>query len=272
MNFTCATYNILHGYHRDLILKNIRFLIKEGADAICLQEAEIKFEKGLRDFLRDCSNGSWEMRSVHAGLGGNVATLWNAEKLRLRDMTVIPLPKVRLEISGSIPHFRKLAEKTNRVALVGEFEMNGHAIQIANTHLAWEGGSRHRLRQLRHLREALEKTSPDFRVVTGDFNTIAPLTLRRMHERRIEKTLGAEFRNAFPRLPWTYDLSFTDPQDGLQFMGTLSRAGVKLRRRLDYMFAKDMTVLAGQMHDLPGSDHRPLIATFAFLSKRVVVQ
>ncbi len=270
MNITCATYNILHGYHRDLILQNIRFLLDQGADIVCLQEAEVHFEDSLKAFLADPSLSSWKIEFAHTGLGGNVATIWNADKLRLRDSAPVPLPK--LKIAPPIPHLRTIMKKTNRVALITTFEVEGRTLQVTNAHLAWEGGSRHRLNQLKHLREHLERAPADFRVVTGDFNTIAIRPLHRIHERRVEKVLGAEFRNAFPRLPWTYDISFTDPKEGLQFMVTLSRAGVKLRRRLDYMFAKDMTVVSAQMHDLPGSDHRPLIATFGLSPRSAVLQ
>ena len=265
---TCATYNILHGYHRDLILKNIRFLIDQGADAICLQEAEVRFESSLKKFLADPSLSSWDIRFAHAGLGGNVATLWNKKRLQLRSAKVVDLPRMKSPIS--LRRLRGLSEKVNRIALVGEFEMHGHVLQITNVHLDWEGGSRHRMSQLRHLREALDTMQADFRIITGDFNTVALRPMRRFHERRVEKTLGTEFRNAFPRLPWTYDISYTDPTDGLQFIATLSRAGLKWRQRFDYMFAKDMTVLTGQMHDLPGSDHRPLIATFGLSPKKAV--
>jgi endonuclease/exonuclease/phosphatase family metal-dependent hydrolase len=265
MTFTCATYNILHGYHEDMILRNIGFLMGKSADIICLQEAEVTFEGSLRDFLKKETEGAWEFLSVHAGYGGNIAILWNTKRFTLRDSTVIALPKLR--IHRSIPRLHKIAEKTNRVALVAEFDLDGQSVQITNTHLAWEGGSRHRMRQLRHLRDAVTKRPADFRVVTGDFNTVSTRPLRRMQERRVEKTLGSDFRNAFPRLRWTYDISFTDPKNGPQFVATLAKAGLKWRQRFDYMFAKDMTVITGEMHDLPGSDHRPLIATFGLLPK-----
>ena len=264
MNLTCATYNILHGYHSDLIVKNIRFLIDQGADVICLQEAEIDFEKTLKALLAEPALSHWSVECAHAGRGGNVATLWNTNALIFKRAEVVVLPKLRTPTALEL--LRGFTESIQRGALIAEFDWKGYTLQISNAHLAWEGGSRHRMRQLRKLRMDLEKTPADFRIVTGDFNTLAPRPLRGMHERRVEKTLGAEFRNAFPKLPWTYDISFSDPSDGMQFIGTLARAGIKWRQRFDYMFAKDMTVMEAKMHDLPGSDHRPLIATFGLSS------
>jgi len=229
----------------------------------------VKFERSLVAMLKEPAIQGWQVRFAHAGSGGNVAILWNGTKLGARAMYVIPLPKPQRTIS--LRRLHGLKEAANRIALVGTFEVGDHVLQVTNAHLDWEGGSRHRMRQLRHLRETTHAKSADFRIITGDFNTVAPRPLRRLHERRVEKTLGAEFRNAFPKLPWTYDISYTDPVDGLQFIATLSRAGLKWRQRFDYMFAKDMTVIAGDMHDLPGSDHRPLIATFGLLPKQRVV-
>jgi endonuclease/exonuclease/phosphatase family metal-dependent hydrolase len=265
MTLTCATYNILHGYHRDMVLKNIRFLIKEGADVICLQEVEVPFEPALKQFLAQKEFVGWQMRCAHAGYGGNVAILWRSGKLRYKKAAMVRLPKLKaptnLRRHVQVKRLRKF--DTNRVALVAYFEAGGTVFQITSVHLAWEGGSRHRMNQLRHLRHELEKTPADVRLVMGDFNTLAPMALRRVHERRVEQTLGSHYVNALPRLKWSYDTSHADPRDGLGFLPALHRAGVTFRTRLDYIFGKGVSVISGHMHDLPGSDHRPLVAVFA---------
>jgi endonuclease/exonuclease/phosphatase family metal-dependent hydrolase len=264
MRLTCATYNILHGYHREMILKNIRFLIDGGADVICLQEVEVHFDDVLREFLAQKELAGWQMRSAHAGYGGNVAILWNSVRLRLVRTRLIRLPKLRAPSRLQRLKMRRLKKMdTNRVALVGSFKANGCTFQIASAHIAWEGGNGHRMRQIRHLRDALEKDAADVRIIAGDFNTIAPHALRRVHERRVEKTLGVRYVNALPRLSWSYDISHADPSDGLGFLPALHRAGVRFRTRLDYIFGTDVTVVQSAMHDLPGSDHRPLVATFS---------
>lgn len=268
---TCATYNILHGYHRSMILRNIRFLIDEGADVICLQEAEVRFEPELKKFLAQKSLVGWQMRSAHVGLGGNVAILWHSGRLRLLRTKVVKLPK--LSVPSRLERLKKITESIDRAALVGMFEAHGQTFQITSAHIAWEGGSAHRIGQIRHLREALEEDHADVRIVAGDFNTLAPRALRRVQEKRVEKALGAHYVNALPRLPWSYDISHADPNDGLAFLPKLHRAGMKFRTRLDYIFGTNVEVISGVMHDLPGSDHRPLIATFApvVAEKKIVV-
>jgi len=267
MTITCATYNILHGYHRDLILQNIRFLIDEGADVICLQEAEVRFKGALRKFIAQKDLAGWEMRSAHVGYGGNVAILWRGERLRLVRTSLIPLPKLNAPSKLQQLRVKRLRKfDTDRVALVGLFEWDGQTFQITSTHIAWEGGSRHRIRQIRHLRQTLEKESADVRIIAGDFNTLAPRALRHIHERKVEEALGAHYINALPRLSWSYDTSHADPGDGLGFLPKLHRAGLRFRARLDYIFGTNVSVVSSRMHDLPGSDHRPLVAVFATAS------
>ncbi len=263
MTITCATYNILHGYHREMVLNNIRFLIDEGADVICLQEAEVRFKGALRKFLGQKELTGWQMHSGHGGFGGNVAILWKSERLQLARTKLIPLPKLRISPTLQnlrVPQLKKF--DTNRVALAGLFEFQGKTVQITSTHIAWEGGSRHRMRQIRHLRQSLEEEHADVRIIAGDFNTLAPRALRHVHERRVEQALGAHYVNALPKLSWSYDTSHADPGDGLGFLPKLHRAGVRFRARLDYIFGTNVVVTSSAMHDLPGSDHRPLIAVF----------
>ena len=267
MTITCATYNILHGYHRELVLSNIRFLIGQGADVICLQEAEVRFKGALRKLLGEKDLAGWEMRSGHAGFGGNVAILWKSERLQLARTKLVKLPKPLIPSTLQRIQVRRLKKfDANRIALVGVFESGGQTIQVASAHIAWEGGSRHRMRQIRHLRETLEEEAADIRIVAGDFNTLAPRALRHVHERRVQRVLGAHYINALPKLSWSYDTSHADPGDGFGFLPKLHRAGVRFRARLDYIFATNVVVTSSAMHDLPGSDHRPLIAEFAMQS------
>lgn len=261
MNITCATYNILHGYHREMILENIRFLVKEGADVVCLQEVEVHFEPTLRKFLTQKEFSGWQMRCAHVGLGGNIAILWKTAHLRLLHTAIVRLPKLRTP--SRLQRLRKITDNIDRAALSGMFEAGGRRIQITSAHIAWEGGNTHRMRQIRYLREELEKEPADMRILAGDFNTVAPHALRRVHERRVEQALGRHYVNALPKLSWSYDISHADPRDGLSFLPKLHRAGVRFRTRLDYIFGTGVAVVYGVMHDLPGSDHRPLVAMFA---------
>ncbi len=118
-----------------------------------------------------------------------------------------------------------------------------------------------RLLQLKYLVSKLENNS-DCEILAGDFNSNVPAMLRRTQESKIAKVLNG-WTNVLPNLPYTCDISHTDPQDGLDFLVKINKIfGIKFRVRLDYIFSKGMKIISKEMLDLPGSDHRPLIATF----------
>lgn len=254
IDLTVATYNVLHAYHRKQIEENIRTLINGGVDVLCIQEAELPIEKlvpahwGLRYFLAE-------------GRGCFLAITWDASKLTLQESKEIILPSLsRPGFTQKLTGYR--AENIQRGALVAWFQLGDKSIQVINAHLAWEGGTRHRLDQLRFLLKNTHAISCDARVLMGDFNTFIPAALRRIQERKIEETLGKAWINVLPDLPWSCDVSHTDPQDGFEvFRVILQTLHLKMRSRLDYIFAQNINVGHAKMLDLPGSDHRPLIAT-----------
>lgn len=261
MQVTCATYNILRGHHRDLILGNIKFLMDQGTDILCLQEVEVRFEHSLRELLAHKDFSDWDMHHAHVGIGGNVAILWNKKKLHLMGTKVVRLHKLR--IPPQLPILRGLTDKIERAALIGSFKWEKKILQVTSAHLAWEGGTKHRMRQVQHLREMLEEETADFRILAGDFNTIGFRTLRHSREQKLEQTLGKKYVNALPKLHWNFDIAYTDPRDKLKILASLYYLGIRFRNRLDYIFATSLNVVFATMHDLPGSDHRPLVATFS---------
>lgn len=235
--------------------------MEQGADVLCLQEAEVNFEHSLREFLARKDFEDWDMHHAHVGLGGNVAIVWNKKKLRLMGTKVVRLHKLR--VPPQLRTLRGFTDKIERAALIGSFEWEEKILQVTSAHLAWEGGTRHRMRQVQHLREMIEKESADFRILAGDFNTIGLHALRHSRERKLEQTLGNRYVNALPKLHWNFDIAYTDPRDKLKILASLYYLGVRFRNRLDYIFATSLHVVSAAMHDLPGSDHRPLVATFS---------
>ncbi|MES2224348.1 MAG: endonuclease/exonuclease/phosphatase family protein [Patescibacteria group bacterium] len=255
-----ATYNILHGYHKDLILNNIKILIEKDIDIICLQEADISFEAILNNFFNSNDLNSWRIEYVHEGIAANLAFVWNTSKVELKGFEIIMLPTIKpvfiQKIKGS-------ASPLKRIALVGTFLVQGKILRITNIHLAWEGGQSHRLKQLHFIKE---KLNPDFfkgvDVIVGDFNTFGFLYSRLKQQKQVESLLH-EYKNALPNLKWTCDISYTAPEDKWESVATFCRLfRIKLRTRLDYIFARNVKITDAQMLDLSGSDHRPLLVTF----------
>ncbi len=242
---TLATYNILHGHFKDQILANIKNLFEKGADIICLQEADMPFETPLNQFLLKYPN--WSVMYIHNGKGCNLATLWNTAKLTLKSSETLFLPKPSEECF-------------QRGALISTFMLEGVTVRVSNVHLSWEGGLSHRFTQLQFLKEHLSKSYSDSEVICGDFNTFAPAVFRNYQKNKAGKILGSEWKNALPELVWSCDVSHSYERDNFHLISvTLKSLGCKLRSCLDYIFTKNLSVINGQMLDLPGSDHRPLI-------------
>lgn len=262
---TVATYNILHGHHIRLILENIALLVEQNADVVCLQEAAPTFEKQLAAFLESPKMQSWKMHCVHVGSGGSLAILWDSSRVAARGFETVSLPRLSRPIL--IERLKGRNEMYQRAAIMGQFDALGYRFNITNVHLAWEGGIRHRLTQLSHLTNMLpaheDGNGIAGSILAGDFNTFAlPRALKRQQE-RIGEVLGPRWQDALPELSWNFDISYTAPQNNSEAIVKICRSlGMKMRARMDYIFVKNLAVISSEMLDLPGSDHRPLLARF----------
>jgi len=259
-----ATYNVLHGLYADLIIESLKLLREKGASVMCLQEADLPFEPLLNSALRTSGWEGWRAQYVHAGVGGNVAVLWNTKKAHLQDSEAILLPPLRWRAISQ--RLRGSKNTIRRAGLACTFLIDGKRTRVTSVHMAWEGGVRQRLAHTRYLRDVLMRMpTVDAEIIAGDFN-IVPELLRHWQEKKIGAAFGPSWTNALPDIPWTFDIaSYTSPEDGLEIVTKICRAlGIIFRGRLDYFFVRNMQTVSGEMLDLPGSDHRPLIATFEF--------
>lgn len=244
MKLTLTTYNILHGYYTHRIFENLKLLIEKGADIICLQEADASFEEYMNNRMSEFPQ--WSMRYAHNGKGSNLAILWNTSKMELKTTESVLLPQ--------------RSHERRRAAQIAVFFVAGVDIRISNVHLAWEGGRAHRFRQLRFLKDHLDQNPVQHEIICGDFNTFAPAVFRNMQKRTAQEILGKEWKNAFPDLVWSCDISHSVREDVTHTIAAALHAlGFRLCMCLDYVFAKNFTVMHGEMLDVPGSDHRPLM-------------
>ncbi len=255
-----ATYNILHGYYKDKVLKNIQILVEGGADVICLQEVEPEFEDVLTHLVK---NRNRKVIYYHHSIGCNLATIYNPAQLTLENSEHFLLPK--LSNPGWRQRFTNFhSEIIQRGALSVYFMKDSKIIRITNTHMAWEGGDKNRISQFECIKETLSKKSTDCDILLGDFNTFSLALFYRTKEKKVETTLR-DWTNVLKSLHWTCDSSFTSPTDGLTKFAKIGKIfGIKFRCKLDYIFTKNLKVISKEMLDLPGSDHRPLIADFEF--------
>ena len=233
---TVATYNILHDYYYDLISKNINFLISQGADVICLQEADPQFAGVPNNPFLNPALADWKIQYFHSGIACNLAIAWNTKRVSLESVQTILLPV--LSQPSVLQRMKHLKEPLQRGALSALFKIHGKTVRITNTHLAWEGGLRHRLRQLVYLRDTLDKSPAESECLAGDFNTSIPSLFRKYEQTKVENVLGKNWTDELPNLVWSDDDSFTAPQDGWDSVIKILRFfHIKFRMRLDYIFA-----------------------------------
>tara|TARA_Y100000310_G_scaffold342046_1_gene443505 strand:+ start:1322 stop:2104 length:783 start_codon:yes stop_codon:yes gene_type:complete len=255
--FTLATYNILHGHYEGLILGNVSALIQKGMDIICLQEADSPFETSLGKHLDANGLSSWKISSTHHGVGTHLAFVRNSSRVRLENTETLLLPTTS---PGPIQRLKFPNTVIQRAAVFGTFRYGNKVVIVVNTHLAWEGGTRHRLAQLRCIKEVMDLHKTGGVILAGDFNTVTPPGSKKRHIQQIEVLLGKKYRNVLPDLPWSCDMSYTAPQDKWETVAKICRVlKVKLRFRLDYIFTKNMGIDSAYMLDMPGSDHKPLV-------------
>ncbi len=252
MKITFATYNILHGYHFKEVLENIKNLFGRGCDIVCVQEAEIDFEEILPP--------NFKVEYFHHTSACNLAIIYNSSKFVLKDIQRILLP--RLSKVYWTQYFTKYRQISERGIMIVDFLFENKLLRVTNAHLAWEGGTKHRLHQLEYLLQNSKRDASALEIISGDFNTLAPSLLRRFQEKKVERILK-DYMNVFPGLEWSCDGSNDAPQDGLyKMMKILHFFGINLYSRLDYIFSKNLKKISSEMLDLKGSDHRPLIVTF----------
>jgi endonuclease/exonuclease/phosphatase family metal-dependent hydrolase len=182
-----ATYNLMHSLHEDLLLENIKLIINKGTQVLCLQEYEPPFTDTFQQFLKSLPT-HWEIYEIHTSMGGNLAVVWNTDKLTLQDSQTIFLPTLtRPALSQAL---RKRPTTIHRAALSCRFAIQDKTIQVTTVHLAWEGGLVQRLKQVRYLQRALALDPTLAHIICGDFNTIPPRWWQLWQQRKNGKGAG----------------------------------------------------------------------------------
>jgi len=266
-NLKIATWNILHGTFKEDILEGLYFLIaKAGADVICLQEAETRHTGSILAFLKEKGLGQWQLEAMEAKpTGAELIILYNGSRLTLQGnpqlwhMPVLPNKPFLQRMFGrkGIPYVQRAAMATN-------FLLDGKPIRIVTAHLAYEGGLRHRRKQLSTLGAMLRKTPVEREVLCGDFNTTSFLPGQNWQEQRIvQESLGPDFVNANTDLSWSFSLATIDHTEPVAFLRHIPLwIRKRLRSRMDYVLGRGLRLADGEAFDLRGSDHRAVAGTF----------
>ena len=202
----------------------------------------------------------WQIIYYNNDIACNLAIAWNTSKISLVNSksVLLPMPKKQTFIWRFTNYY---GLQLQRGALTAVFSVNGKSLRITNVHLACEANMAHRAKQLKYLLEDLNKQNIENEILVGDFNTVGLSTFRRSQEKKVEQALGEAYKNIFPNIKWTLDTSDFDPRDGYgKFLACMK---IRFRVRLDYIFSKNLKlIVAEEMTNIAGSDHRPLLASF----------
>jgi len=246
-NLKLVTYNLRNGFNAKRLVNNVAKMVFHGADLFCFQEfRKFNGRPFVGEELQTIFGQKWEvehfLKEDTHDLG--LCVMWNKSKLNLMRVEKITLPKISsLKIAIKVLEKLFFARKlpVQRGAIVAEFKMGGGLLRVANVHLDWIGGLKHKAGQLQYLVDYL-KNNPqfDYEIICGDFNTVGPLGLVKKRRQKIFEAFDGDFVDVSSRL----------------------RLTTHNFQKLDHIFSRGFSRMAVKRLFLFGSDHMPLFAKF----------
>ncbi|HWY80094.1 MAG TPA: endonuclease/exonuclease/phosphatase family protein [Candidatus Sulfotelmatobacter sp.] len=267
--FIIATYNIQFATIAEKIIANIIAMANDGVEIFCLQEiVHIQNEVFIIDRILKQLGNDWRA-AYHVGkenskLSIGTAILWNIKKLKLKKIEKISLPKLkRFDLHEKLYYkvIGVLGVPLQRRATTCYFIINKIEFRVTCIHIDNVGGPKHRLKQISYLLSELnKKATPGHEIICGDFNTF-DLLKTRYEKKLLQRKLGKEFSDASKYVGWTSDIHQIDFTTSIRFFPWLIKTfNVHIRRKLDYIWIKQIEVILCKKLSMPGSDHLPIIA------------
>jgi len=267
---TVATYNIQFGINSEQIITSIVTLVTNGAQIICLQELiNTPQERFIVDRILNRLGKNWQA-AYHVGteqsrLSIGTGILWNTQVVKLNHTEKILLPKLKRFDLHEHVYYRLIgvpSEVLQRKATTCYFTVKGKELRVTSVHLDNVGGPIHRVKQFEYLMSELNKyKTTDREIICGDFNTFDLLRIG-YEKKMLRKVLRHAFTDASEHIKWTsdiYNIDFTTSKPFFPWL--IKTANIHIRRKLDYIWVKQMKVVSCDKLNIPGSDHFPLIAT-----------
>lgn len=261
-----ATYNIQTWLNRKNILGNIAEMKKNGVNILCLQECKCKGgEKYLKQVFREVLP-DWQIVTYIPEEGGD-----NDGLLCAWDRKFIGIPPNVKSITLPAHHKtyfeRRImqAGNTKRSALIITFDYGqGRSFKIVNTHLDLAGGNKHRGKQLRALKIALEQSPAKCTIICGDLNTIGIAKFR--NRSLLKNNLFSDIIDISAGIHHSHDIfSSIDPACKpyiFKCMSLLKNMKMHFYSKLDYILTAGEGIQCNEVYaiNVTGSDHLPIIA------------
>jgi endonuclease/exonuclease/phosphatase family metal-dependent hydrolase len=266
---TVVTYNIQFGINSEKIISNVEKLVHNGADVVCLQETinVVSQELIVTAILKRLGKkwqASYNIGTEYSRLSIGTCIFWNTDKLTIKREDKIFLPK----LTRFAPHEKLYywligvpGIPVQRRATICYFSFNNSTLRITSLHIDNVGGPIHRMKQLSYLLSEFKKDEiPEYEIICGDFNTFD--LLKTGYERKLlQREFGKEFIDASKKAGWTSDIYNIDFKTSVNiFPWMIKTFHIHIRRRLDYLWVRNFTVINCKKVILPGSDHFPVFA------------
>lgn len=262
-----ATYNVQFSQHPEKIIENVLHMVRSGVSILCLQEVVNRKESVIKTLLSDLGN-SWEA-ACYFGKENNILGMGNCI---VWDTKAVSAKSKHFEL---LPYSQKLAIHEKAISLLASgitspfkrrmvlinFSINGTNFCVVNIHLDHNGGTANRLKQLDHVIRSLKKNNRSEKtIICGDFNCLDLLNNGTEYS-SYKKLLGHEYNEATENIDWTADLHDIDTSIGNKIFGKLIRIlKIHVRKKLDFIWTRNIKLKKCEKLDVQGSDHKPVIA------------
>lgn len=271
--FKIATYNIEFSRKADLIVQNLLQLKKDGVEIFCLQEVlRIPNVEFIIDKILKRLGNNWKaeyfLGEETDSRGHGVAIIWNTKMFHLESLERIlfppTIPKRHDAVLVKIAILIYAYPQLQRKALSLLFTYKGKPIRITTMHLELIGGFKNRLKQAEFILSKLQKNPVTNEIVCGDFNSFETWNTGR-ERRELQKLFASySFVDATDSIPWTSD-PYNIEYKGvfIHFVKIAKKSRINLKRKIDYIFSKGLTIGKADRIDVSGSDHFPIVAEFS---------
>ena len=276
-NLKLLSYNLYGGVHHDRIIQGFREN-KINYDIFCFQEfpendeLQRPFLQFFGDKYESFKSLSWKLSERTFGL----ATFYDSTKFSLRKTKTIHLPKVNLRFHERLFCSSLIGGKTpiyfDRTALITVFDYKGANLTVVNTHLAWEGGLNHQIDQLSYILEELKKLKlfNGVIILCGDFNVISDsnngkLFIDVVKHNGLEDLSNNIYYSCDFASPYSWPEDKVRPvKTFLKFLMKLAnKLGFEVKKKIDYVFGKNLREYSSTMISIEGSDHYPISINFS---------
>lgn len=264
---TIVTYNIELSLNVKKIVENLSDLAKKGVAVFCLQETMNVPDQELivTTILKKLGNdwkAIYHIGDENSKLSIGTCIIWNKNILDREKEKKVLLPKMK-QLGLHEIAFNRLAggvaKPLQRRAISCVFRFNKKPIRITSLHLDHIGGTKHRIRQLKHFLSHQNETG--YEIICGDFNTFDLLKTGEEHA-LLQKTLGNKFIDASEGIGHTDDIYHLNTTYAFPlFTWIIKTFHIHIRRKLDYVWVKNFRVIDCHKIAVGGSDHLPIMAT-----------